>query len=75
MEANEEEKQQNRKRNKDGSDELGPYLGLTGAALMGLVALTRQLERCPRGSKVLERLLYVGMGCYVLVTFIKYGHG
>jgi hypothetical protein len=53
---------------------LPSFFGLSGPLLMGLAALTRQLERCPRGARILERLAYAGFGCAVLVTWIKYGH-
>lgn len=57
------------------NDVLPPFFGLSGPVLMGLAAWTGQLERCPRASRILERLAYAALVCTVLVTWIKYGHG
>jgi hypothetical protein len=69
------ERQTNSDDSEQDGDELSLLPGLSGALLMGLAALTKQLERYPRGARVLERLAYGGMICVLLVTWIRYGHG
>jgi hypothetical protein len=63
-------------RSSDGTDQNGnvpSYFGWSGAVLMGLAALARQLEHYPQGAKRLERLALLGLGYAVLVAWIKYG--
>ena len=52
-----------------------PQFGRIAAVFKGLTAMTREFEKCPRGSRVTERLIYGAMVCVVIVTYIKFGHG
>lgn len=48
------------------------------AVFRGVATMTREFEKCPRGSQVTERLLYFAMACVaivvVTVAFIRIGH-
>lgn len=51
-----------------------PSPGRIGEVFKGVANVTREFERCRHGSKVVERLIYGGMVCFVIVTYIRYGH-
>lgn len=51
-----------------------PSPGRIAEVFKGLTSVTREFERCRYGSRVVERLIYGGMACFVIVTYIRYGH-
>lgn len=48
------------------------------AVFKGVATMTREFERCPRGSRVTERLMYFAMACgaivAVTVLLVRFGH-